>query len=181
IRAHLGWPVVAFESGKIRTTGFKGAAGIMVEIEQIDGKFSRYAHLQTTTVNEGETVKKGDKIGEVGCTGRTTGAHLHFSLYTQDHVAIDPMKYLVAAEEVLRPKPEDIPDKLGPQQCNGSYAPYVPAMSNYRHSNKYGRRHGVLVIRSRSGKTIRVDLNSLRNYKPPEIPLWNSRQRLRRR
>ena len=179
LRAHLGWPVVAFASGVIRQAGFNGRAGIMVEIAHTDGTFSRYAHLQTATVREGQTVNKGDKIGEVGCTGHTTGAHLHFALYDTNHKAVDPMKYLTVAEDILRPDPSIIPDKVGPQQCNGYTPPYVPVMPNYRHLPKYGKRRGWLVIRSRSGRTIRVDLNSLRNYKPPEIPLWNSRKRMR--
>ena len=177
LRAHLAWPVVAYDKGTIRSAGFHGRAGIMVEIDHPDGRSTAYAHLQIATVKAGDTVKKGDKIGEVGCTGYTTGAHLHFVLYNKDHTPIDPMKHLEVAEDILRPEPELIPEKLSPQQCNGQMAPYVPAMSNYKHSNKYGRRHGLLVIRSRSGKTIRIDLNALRNYKPQEIPLWTTRHR----
>ena len=190
IRAHLGWPVVAFKSGKVVSAGYHGRAGIMVELEHPDGRGSAYAHLQTATVKVGQTVNKGDKIGEVGCTGYTTGAHLHFVLYDHGHSPVDPLRHLASADEILRPDPGIIPSKLGPQQCNGQMMPYTPAMgsyrrmprdplANYRHSGKYGKRHGILVIRSRSGKTIRVDLNALRQYRPQEIPLWNTRYRRR--
>lgn len=170
IRAHLGWPVIAFADGIVRKAGFYGRAGIMVEILHSDGSSSRYAHLQTTTVKENEHVKKGEQIGEVGCTGYTTGAHLHFALYSENQEPVDPAKHLHSAYDILRPDPETIPEKLGPQQCNGHFSPYTPVFVNRN------RRKGP-VVRSRSGKPMRIDLNALRNYRPPEIPLWNSRLR----
>ncbi|MCR4667035.1 MAG: peptidoglycan DD-metalloendopeptidase family protein [Desulfovibrio sp.] len=168
IRAHLGWPVVALGDGEITKAGFYGNAGIMVEISQDDGYTSKYAHLQTVTVVPGQRIAKGEKIGEIGCTGFTTGAHLHFGIAINGR-NIDPMKVLTSAEDIIRPASEQIPDPLGPQQCNGHMGAYTPA-------GAFSPRRGP-VIRGRNGKARRINLKALREFKAPEIPLWNTRRR----
>ncbi|MCR5813188.1 MAG: M23 family metallopeptidase [Desulfovibrio sp.] len=168
IRAHLGWPVVALGDGTVTKAGFYGNAGIMVEIVQDDNFISRYAHLQTTQLIAGQRIAKGEKVGEVGCTGFTTGAHLHFSLASKDKGALDPEKYLNRLEDILRPSDAQIPEKIGPQQCSGHFSPYQPAQAN-------APRRGP-VIRGRNGRPMRIDLNALRNFKAPEIPLWQGRR-----
>ena len=173
IRAHLGWPVVAFRQGVVTKAGRFGNAGLMVELEHDKGLHSRYAHLRSIAVAQGDLVAQGDVVGEVGCTGYSTGAHLHFSLSYPNTGTVDPLKYLVSADEILRPRSDQIPKQLGPQQCNGHLNPYTPASANIAKGP---------VIRGRHGRPIRVDLEALRRYKPPEIPLWQSRvQRAKRR
>jgi murein DD-endopeptidase MepM/ murein hydrolase activator NlpD len=54
---------------------------------------SLYAHLSRISVEKGEDVRKGQKIGEVGVTGMTTGPHLHFEI-KQNGEPLDPEKYL---------------------------------------------------------------------------------------
>ena len=168
IRAHLGWPVVAFGDGTVTKAGFYGNAGIMVEIVHDDDLISSYVHLQTTQLVVGQRIAKGEKVGEVGCTGFTTGAHLHFGLSSKTRGALDPEKYLSRAEDILRPQDAQIPEKIGPQQCSGHCSPYMPAQANTR-------RRGP-VIRGRNGRPMRIDLNALRNFKAPEIPLWQGRR-----
>ncbi|MBR4742384.1 MAG: M23 family metallopeptidase [Desulfovibrio sp.] len=175
IRAHIGWPIVAFADGVVKTAGYQGAAGIMVEIKHDDGLSTMYAHMRACHVQENQIVKQGQVIGEVGCTGRTSGAHLHFAVYDKNHASMNPLKFLTDAYQVLAPEAHLIPKNLGPQQCNGQFSPYVPANSG-NYSSFYGRRQGP-VIRNRRGRAVRIDLNALRNYTPPEIPLWNSRKR----
>lgn len=121
IRARLDWPVVAFKSGEVTSAGDHGLSGIMVEITQEDGMRAGYAHMGKTLVRKGQKVKTGDIVGVVGCTGRTTGSHLHFSLKDARGAFVDPLPYLQSAEQVLRPAPEQIPARLEPQRCR----PYI--------------------------------------------------------
>lgn len=117
IRALLGWPVTAFRSGTVTAAGMQGSSGIVVEIRQQDGMVARYAHLGKALVQPGQTVNQGDPVGVVGCTGRTTGTHLHFGLQNEHGVFVDPLAFLRSAEEVLSPTPDQIPETLTPQQC----------------------------------------------------------------
>jgi murein DD-endopeptidase MepM/ murein hydrolase activator NlpD len=57
-----------------------GGVGICVVIRHPDGWVSRYFHLSKTSVRSGQAVKRGQKIGGIGSTGRSTGPHLHFQL-----------------------------------------------------------------------------------------------------
>ena len=64
--------------GKLRSCGCGGGYGNYVIISHRNGKVSIYGHLSVVYVTKGQEVKKGDKIGEVGSTGYSTGPHLHF-------------------------------------------------------------------------------------------------------
>ena len=70
-----------------------GGYGNRVEISHGDGTSTLYGHMLTITVSVGQTVNQGDIIGYVGCTGYSTGTHLHFEI-KQDGVQVDPMPYL---------------------------------------------------------------------------------------
>ena len=54
---------------------------------------TRYAHISTRLVKEGQQVKRGDRIAEVGSTGRSTGPHLHYEVFHQGRV-INPLQVL---------------------------------------------------------------------------------------
>ncbi|MCH5277707.1 MAG: M23 family metallopeptidase [Desulfovibrionaceae bacterium] len=101
IRAPKGSPVLAFKGGTVIRASFFSGYGRTVEIRQYDGMVARYAHLNTILVTEGEDVSAGTRVGEVGRTGRTTGAHLHFELL-KDGKSHDPMQFLTRAEQVVR-------------------------------------------------------------------------------
>ena len=101
IRAPKGSPVLAFKGGTVIRAGVFGGYGRTVEVRQYDGMVARYAHLSKTLVTEGDDVSAGTRLGEVGRTGRTTGAHLHFELL-RDGVSHDPMQFLIRAEQVVR-------------------------------------------------------------------------------
>lgn len=117
IRALSGWPVTAFRGGIVTAAGMQGSSGIVVEIHQQDGMVARYAHLGKALVQPGRTVNRGDPVGVVGCTGRTTGTHLHFGLQNERGVFVDPLTFLHSAEEVLSPAPDQVPETITPQQC----------------------------------------------------------------
>lgn len=79
-RARGGTPVYAVANGTVTAAAYSGGWGNEVRIKHPSGLSSQYAHLSSMSVHRGQTVKKGQIIGRVGSTGRSTGAHLHFGL-----------------------------------------------------------------------------------------------------
>jgi murein DD-endopeptidase MepM/ murein hydrolase activator NlpD len=75
-----GTPVLAAASGKVITAEWHPQYGNMVEIDHGNGLTSRYAHASKLTVKEGDLVVRGQKVAEIGSTGRSTGPHLHFEV-----------------------------------------------------------------------------------------------------
>ena len=78
LAAPTGTPVTATASGQISRAGWAGGYGILVSINHGDAVETRYAHLSAIAVRPGENVRKGQVIGYVGSTGRSTGPHLHY-------------------------------------------------------------------------------------------------------
>lgn len=92
IGAKKGETVKASFSGIVTFAGEKGEYGYMVELERDDGLKVRYAHLDKIEVVTNQLVSEGEKIGEVGSTGMTTGDHLHFEIIIES-VPVDPMRF----------------------------------------------------------------------------------------
>lgn len=88
-----GDPVYAAGSGKVITTAQDNSHGKYIIIEHPGGLQSWYLHLSKIKISEGDTVTKGQRIADMGNTGRSTGAHLHFEIVKQDK-PIDPLPYL---------------------------------------------------------------------------------------
>lgn len=78
--AETGTPVVAAADGMVLSAEYHAEYGNVVDIDHGDGLTSRYAHMSRLNVKAGTLVKRGQKIGAVGNTGRSTGAHLHFEV-----------------------------------------------------------------------------------------------------
>ncbi|MEM8929649.1 MAG: M23 family metallopeptidase [Acidobacteriota bacterium] len=76
----LGTPTLAVADGTVVLTGEFLFAGRSVFLDHGDGLISMYFHLDEITVTEGDTVSRGDTIGKIGSTGRSTGPHLHLGL-----------------------------------------------------------------------------------------------------
>ncbi|MDO5092021.1 MAG: M23 family metallopeptidase [Propionibacteriaceae bacterium] len=98
--AATGTPVYAVVSGTVVSGNVGSWAGNYVAIRAADGSATLYAHLDSTDVQVGDQVSAGQKIGEVGSTGRSSGSHLHFEYYPSGvtpgdvYSATNPMSYL---------------------------------------------------------------------------------------
>jgi murein DD-endopeptidase MepM/ murein hydrolase activator NlpD len=90
----IGSSVLSCREGKIKTVERGNPVyGNYIIVHHPNGMESLYAHLSRISVEKGEDVRKGQKIGEVGVTGMTTGPHLHFEI-KQNGEPLDPEKYL---------------------------------------------------------------------------------------
>jgi len=93
--AEAGTPVVAAASGKVTLAEVHPAYGKLVEIDHGNGLVSRYAHNSAIFVKEGDLVVRGQRIGTVGSSGRSTGPHLHFEVRLNG-VPQNPARFLQA-------------------------------------------------------------------------------------
>ena len=88
-----GSDVIAVASGVVVFAGRRSGYGSMIEVNHGDGYATRYGHQEALLVDVGNIVKKGDVIGRMGSTGRSTGPHVHFELL-QNGRPINPAKYV---------------------------------------------------------------------------------------
>jgi murein DD-endopeptidase MepM/ murein hydrolase activator NlpD len=96
MRSSIGEPVRATAAGKVVSAGWSGGYGKMVEIDHGNGLATRYGHLSSIDVSEGQSIRVGQVVGKVGSTGRSTGPHLHYETRV-DGDPVDPHKFLRAA------------------------------------------------------------------------------------
>jgi murein DD-endopeptidase MepM/ murein hydrolase activator NlpD len=94
ISNRVGTPVIAPANGIVSDVGNDNAVGKVIVIFHGLGITSRYGHLSKVFVKTGQKVKRGDKIAEVGMTGKTTGPHLHY-VVTINGVPINPGRYIL--------------------------------------------------------------------------------------
>jgi len=95
IDGERGDPIASPANGTIISAGFKGGYGNMVEIDHGNGLVTRYGHMSKVEATAGDTVQRGQLIGYVGSTGRSTGPHLHYELRLNDK-PINPRHFLPA-------------------------------------------------------------------------------------
>jgi murein DD-endopeptidase MepM/ murein hydrolase activator NlpD len=98
-QAEQGTPIFAAAGGVVVTQEVHPAYGNMVEIDHGNNLITRYAHASRVWVKKGDLVRRGQKIAEVGTTGRSTGPHLHFEVLVQG-VPQDPQKFLAAGRDL---------------------------------------------------------------------------------
>jgi murein DD-endopeptidase MepM/ murein hydrolase activator NlpD len=94
ISNRVGTPVVATAEGIISDTGNDWVHGKILVISHGFGMTTRYSHLSKVMVRVGQKVKRGDKVAEVGTTGRTTGPHLHYEVRLNG-IPVNPMRYVL--------------------------------------------------------------------------------------
>ena len=100
--ADTGTDIVAAAGGVVVTQEFHPAFGNVIELDHGNQLVTRYAHASKVYVKPGDLVRRGQKIAEVGSTGRSTGPHLHFEVLVQG-VPQDPQKFLAAGSQSGRP------------------------------------------------------------------------------
>ena len=77
-KAPYGASILAAAPGVVIKAGWEGAYGKLVEIRHDNGFATRYAHMSAIKVRPGARLRRGDVVGRLGNTGRSTGAHLHY-------------------------------------------------------------------------------------------------------
>ncbi|MGH9872215.1 MAG: peptidoglycan DD-metalloendopeptidase family protein [Pyrinomonadaceae bacterium] len=96
IDAKPGDAVVAGASGTVSFVGWQNGYGQLVVIDHGGGLTTRYGHLSHIDVTQSQTVARGQFIGRVGSTGRSTGPHLHYEIRINDE-PVNPLQYLLTS------------------------------------------------------------------------------------
>ncbi|MBO7379265.1 MAG: M23 family metallopeptidase, partial [Bacteroidales bacterium] len=90
--AEKGTDVFATGDGRVTQAGYNKGYGLCITVDHGYGYETVYAHLSKKLVNRGQSVKRGDKIGEVGSTGVSTGPHLHYEVHLRGAIQ-NPANY----------------------------------------------------------------------------------------
>jgi len=93
--ARMGTPVYATADGVVTYSGVEQTYGNVVEVSHGTGFTTRYAHLQRRLVQKGQKVTRGDVVGRVGSTGRSTFSHLHYEIERSGE-RVDPLRFVLA-------------------------------------------------------------------------------------
>lgn len=100
LAAPSGTPVYATADGIVSRADWFSSYGLFISIEHGASMQTRFGHLSRLAVAAGDSVKKGDLIGYVGSTGRSTGPHLHYEVRVEG-LAVNPIPYMVESEAQL--------------------------------------------------------------------------------
>lgn len=95
-----GSPVYATAEGTVVFAGWDSGYGKLIRIKHDFGIETRFAHLSEIRVTVGQKISRGDRIGDMGNTGRSTGPHLHYEVRANG-TAINPITFMKAANDVL--------------------------------------------------------------------------------
>ncbi|MDJ0857686.1 MAG: DUF5930 domain-containing protein [Dinoroseobacter sp.] len=98
--APLGTPIYATAEGVVTKARWYRGFGRMVRIKHAFGYETIYAHLTKIRVKEGQRVSRGERIGDMGSTGRSTGVHLHYEVH-ESGKPVNPMTFIRAGKDVL--------------------------------------------------------------------------------
>ena len=90
--ANVGTPVYATGNGVVRKAGWEGLYGNCIQSDHGFGYVTRYAHLSKIDVRVGQKVVRGETIGKVGTTGKSTGPHLHYEVMVKGQI-VNPVNY----------------------------------------------------------------------------------------
>lgn len=111
-----GTPIYATADGIVSHAGRRGGYGNLVEVNHGKGIATRYGHLSRILVADNTRVTRGQLIGLMGSTGRSTGPHLHYEVRIDGH-AVNPVPFLTTADYLLAAKDRSvgmIPVSTGP-------------------------------------------------------------------
>lgn len=98
--APIGTPIVAPADGVVTFAGWSSGYGRLVKIQHAFGIETRYAHQNRIRVEVGQRLSRGDRIGDIGNSGRSTGPHLHYEIRVGGQ-PVNPMIYIRAGQDVF--------------------------------------------------------------------------------
>jgi len=98
--AGMGTPIYATAEGVVTHAGWSSGYGRLVKIQHEFGVETRYAHQSKLRVKVGQRVSRGQRIGDMGTSGRSTGVHLHYEVRVGGN-AVNPMIFIKAANDVF--------------------------------------------------------------------------------
>lgn len=96
----IGTPIYATADGVVTHADWQSGYGRLIKIQHEFGLETRYAHLSRIRVKEGQRVSRGELIGDMGNSGRSTGPHLHYEVRVGGE-AVNPMTYIKAGRDVF--------------------------------------------------------------------------------
>lgn len=96
----VGTPILAAGDGVVIQAGWSGGYGRLVTIQHAFGYTTRYAHMSQIRVSQGQRVSRGDRIGDMGNSGRSTGPHLHYEVRLNG-TPVNPMTFIRAGQNVF--------------------------------------------------------------------------------
>jgi murein DD-endopeptidase MepM/ murein hydrolase activator NlpD len=101
LAAPIGTPVYATADGTVTTAGWNnGGYGNLIKVDHGRGIETRYGHLSAILVSAGQHIVRGQQIGRMGSTGRSTGSHLHYEVRIDDH-AVNPIPFMKSNDYLL--------------------------------------------------------------------------------
>lgn len=96
----IGMPIISTADGVVTFSDRQSGYGLMVQVDHPWGYRTRYAHLDRIHVRQGERVSRGQLIGDMGNTGRSTGPHLHYEVH-RNGTPLNPMIFIRAGRDVF--------------------------------------------------------------------------------
>lgn len=90
----IGTPILAATDGVVLESGPASGFGMWVKLGHADGTTTVYGHINCSLVEEGQEVRAGDEIAEMGNRGQSTGPHLHFEVWNADGEKLNPLVWL---------------------------------------------------------------------------------------
>jgi murein DD-endopeptidase MepM/ murein hydrolase activator NlpD len=103
IRGRKGSGVKATADGIVKTENYDRGNGRYILVDHDNGFITKYAHLKKSFVKKGDSVSRGQIIGLVGSTGRSTGPHVHYEIHYEDKI-VNPTRFVRIAKYLNRPK-----------------------------------------------------------------------------
>jgi murein DD-endopeptidase MepM/ murein hydrolase activator NlpD len=100
LRATPGTPVLAPADGSVSFVGYNGDFGLSIHLDHGSGIETAYCHLSSASVRSGGKVRRGDRIGAVGTSGRSTGSHLHYEVWLAGR-PVDPETYVLTPRAIV--------------------------------------------------------------------------------
>jgi lipoprotein NlpD len=128
-----GTPVIAAASGKVIKAGWDDwGLGYAIEIQHSNGSSTVYGHNRRLLVKKGQQVSQGQVIAEMGSTGNSTAPHLHFEIYPNRRIAVNPLSLLppLVADQIPSPRIATAPTASQGSRYKPTQTPSVIAPQN---------------------------------------------------